>query len=272
MLTWHDPLYPLPKTFTSTTIQRLVGLLSHHREEQVVVSALRSIADARCLRYLWTFFLLEMADEGGVRHLIDLLKSRNLAVAESALLVIDRIRRVASLPAMRHFLKHGIIESLLQTQAPCTSYLFQRILQTLREFFSWRTTQFAIPHVVRCLLSLDRPSRQLVLLTLAEELDLCHNDDVTLLDPSIPRHLLRLAWHTMDSNERLSEITVIICWFVDNYSQSREEFRAAGAASFLEDSRLLSGQSLDDGSANIQRALRLLGQDVDTESDTDSSD
>ena len=117
VLAWHDPLYPLPTTFTSTTIQRLVGLL-HHREERVVVSALHGIADARCLRHLWTDFLLKMADEGGVHHLIDLLRSRNLAMAESALLVMDSIRRVASLPAMRHFLKHGIIESLLQTHAP----------------------------------------------------------------------------------------------------------------------------------------------------------
>ena len=59
-LTWHEFFFdPLPKTFTFTTIQRLVRLL-RHRDERVVVSALRSIADARCLRHLWTDFLLEM--------------------------------------------------------------------------------------------------------------------------------------------------------------------------------------------------------------------
>ena len=264
VLTWHRPSWPLPKTFTFATIQRLVRLL-HHREERVVVNALRSIADARCLRDLCMDFVLEMADEGGVRHLIDLLKSKSLAVAESALLVIDRIRQSSSLPMMRNFLKHGIIESLLNTHASYSSCLFQRILHTLGKFFSWRTTQFAIPHLVQFLLSLNRPSRELVLFTLCE--GLAHDDDYfgdqgenPLLDPSIPRHLLRLAWHMLDSSESLGNITYIICWFIDNYSLSREEFRAAGAASFLGDSRL--SFSLSSAVYDIRRALRFLGQDV----------
>ena len=260
-LTWYDPYVPLPKTFTSTAIQRLVRLL-HHREEQIVVSALRSIANARFMRVLWTDFLLEMADEGAVRHLIDLIKSRSLHVAEAALLVIDRIHDgdVHVCAVEKHLLKHGIIESLLHT---LTSYsrFFQQTLDTLLRFFSWMTTQFAIPHLVRCLLSLDRPSREEVLSALSEAL--CHSDDDTPLDPSIPRHLLRLAWHMLDSGDSLGDITTIICWFIDNYSQSREEFRAAGAASFLEDPRLSSGLTLGHGS-DILGTLHLLGQEVDT--------
>ena len=276
VLTWYDPPGPLPNSFTSTTIQRLARLL-HHREERVVVSALRSISDARCLDVLWTDILLEMADEGGVCHLIDLLKSRNLAVAESALLVIDRIHQSSSSPVRRHFLKHGIIESLVQTHASYSSRLFQQILCTLRDFFCWRTTQSAIPHLVPCLLSLDRLSRERMVDALSDMLydDGCSfhgtEDDITPLDPSIPRHLLRLAWHTLDSCESPSDITYIICWFIDNYSQSREEFRAAGAASFFEDSRTLFGLS-GIYSSDIRRALRLLGEDVDTGTDSDSSD
>ena len=96
-------------------------------------------------------------------------------------------------------------------------------------------------------------------------------DDVTPLDPSIPRHLLRLGRHMLDASEYLGDIAYIIYWFIDNYSQSREEFRAAGAASFLEESMLSSSLTPDDGS-NIRRALRLLGQEVDTETDSDSGD
>ena len=208
-------------------------------------------------------FLLEMADEGGVRHLIDLLNSRNLAVAESALLLIDRIRQSSLLPAMRHFLKHGIIESLIQTHAPHSSCLFQRIQDTFSEVFCWRTTQSAIPDVVRCLLSLDRHSRELVLSTLYNVLPHGSSDEdaFTRIDPSIPRHLLRLARHMQDSHEYLFDIKTIICWFIFEYSQSREEYRAAGAASFLENYRLSSRSDIH--CDNIRRALRLLGRVVD---------
>ena len=275
-LTWHDPSCPLQNSFTLNTMQRLVRLL-RHREERLVVSALRSIADARCLRDLWTDFLLEMVDEGGVRHLVDLLKSRNLAVVKATLLVIHRIQEVAWdtcdvwFSVARHFLKHGIIESLLHALAS-VSCRFPRTLDIMSFFFSWRTTQFAIPHLVRCLLSLDRPSRELALSSTVDEIIYCdYYVTPAPLDPSIPRHLLRLAWHTLDSRESPRHITIIICWFIDQYSQSREEFRAAGAASFLEDSRLSSSLSPDDRST-IRTLLRLLGQDVDTETDSDSSD
>ena len=277
MLTWHDPSSPLPDSFTLTTIQRLIRLL-HHREERVVVSALRSIADARCLEDLWTDFLLEMADEGGVPHLIDLLRSRNFAVAEAALLVIHRIREDASFPVMRHFLKHGIIESLLHALTSCSSCLFQRILHTFRQFF-----RFAIPRVVRFLLSLNRPSMELVLSALrgilqAPDLDSTVSDACYLgcetyemPDPTIPRRLLQLARHTLarhtPDSKSLIDITYVICWCIRDWYQSRKEFRAAGAVSFLTDSRLVDIR-LGTGKL-VQESLDHLRQCSDVETDSE---
>ena len=278
VLTWHDPSCPLPNSFTLNTMQRLVRLL-RHREERVVVSALRSIADARCLGDLWMDFLLEMVDEGGVRHLIDLLKSRNLAVVGATLLVIHHIQEVACdacdawLPVVRHFLKHGIIESLLHTLAS-DSCRFLRTLEILNDFFSWSTTQFAIPHLVRCLLSLDRPSRELALSTTADKLIYCdYHVTPGPLDPSIPRHLLRLGRHT-------------VCWMqVKTSAISRTSFPGSSiitsspTRNFEQRGQHLSLRILGSRpvysrmiAVTIRRALRLLGQDVDTETDSDSRD
>jgi hypothetical protein len=199
VLTWHEDIGGrLPESFPLTTIQRLSRLL-HHHNEHVVVCALHSIADSRCLEYVLLDFLLEMADEG-VRRVISLMESSNLQVAEAALLVVHCFRphRIHNEPlvqsVLRHFMKYDVIQVLLRILAWDSSHLFQEALSTVMAFGPVMNSLLiasTILHLIHLLPSLENVAK-IVVVSAMQGL-IWREPESTHLDPSIPRLLLQLA-------------------------------------------------------------------------------
>jgi hypothetical protein len=277
VLTWRDGDDPhLPESFPLTAIQRLSRLLHHHKEH-VVICALHSIADARCLDNVLVDFLLEIADEGGVDHVIKLMGSSNLHVAEAALLVIHRIQCIdfdtgpARHPVLRHFLKHGVIQALLHNLSCNSSRLFQQTADVIDDFWHMMESPLAAStmlHLIRLLLSLENLARLVVISFMNDAIQF--GVDFTHLDPSIPRLLLQLARDEMNSFDFFKQILQLIYFFIKDHSELREPFRAAGAESFLADPQLLSrltelGEDGDHVRKQIQGSLDLL-RDLDSNS------
>ena len=250
----------------SSAIPRLIRLLRHH-EQQIVVSALRSIANAPS-GYIYAY-LLEMVDQGEVRLLIDLLKSSNLAVAEAALLVVRTIGE-QYVSVKEYLVKHGVIQSLLHNLAFDPSPLFPETLDTLFNYMRDRRKPedaHAIPFILQLLPTLHSPSIEKVLERLSVRITAHFPLDVTFVGSKIPRQLLQIAWHILDSGGSLSRIVQIICDFVLIYNRSTDEFRTAGAESFLSNPRLLPAISEQGATGNlakrIQNALRRLRGNIE---------
>jgi hypothetical protein len=245
----------------------------------VVVSALHSIADARCLNAVLVDFLLEFANEGGTHHLINLLESSNLDVVEAALCVVRCIHCICCddcpliRPVLRHFLKHGIIQALLGNLACDSSRLFQQTAQSIALCWMEMESPLVTPtvlHLIRLLPSLEDPAKLAIISTMDDLIEF--HGDYTQLDPSIPRLFLQLAQDEANSLELLNRIVRLICRAVFHCIELRGAFQTAGAESFLTDPQLLSRLTeQDDGCGdirdNIQDALDLLRSSYSDSSD-----
>ena len=239
----------------SSAIPRLIRLLRHH-EQKIVASALRSIADAPS-GHIYAY-LLEMVDQGGVRLLIDLLKSSNPAVAEAALLVVNKIIH-NYISVSGYLVKHGVIQTRLHNLAFDSSPLFPETLETLVHYlWNWRAREDAdaIPFILQLLPTLHSPSIEKVLDQLYIHISDHFPLDVTFVGSKVPQQLLQIAWHILDSGGSLSRIVQIVCHFVLNYNRSTDEFRTAGAESFLSDPRLLSAISEQDETGDLARCIQ----------------
>jgi hypothetical protein len=210
-----------------------------------VVCALHSIADARCLENVLVDFFLAIADQGGVDHVIKLVESSNLDVAEAALLVVHRIMLVdlkiyhPRESIFRYFLKRGVTQALLRHLACDSSHRFQQAIHALGFFcFMMEPPLFAstVLHLIRILPSLENLAKIVVISALSF---LIPEVDSTHLDPSIPRLLLQLARDATTSLELLTEIVILMNRLISNCGLW-EGFRAAGMESFLADPAILA--------------------------------
>jgi hypothetical protein len=192
-------------------------------------------------------FLLEMTDEGGVDHVINLMESSNLDVAEAALLVVHRIQCINSQnhpsirSVLRHLLKHGIIQALLRILACDSSRLFQQTVNailSLADMMEWPLIASTVLHLIHLVPSLENLAKVIVISTVHGLMQV--RFDSTHLDPSIPRLLLQLARDGMNSLDFLARILELIYTVVRHHSKLHEQFRVAGAESFLTEPQLLS--------------------------------
>jgi len=192
-------------------------------------------------------FLLEIADEGGMRHIISLTGSSNLDVARAALLfVCDTFSAEGEIlgSGRRHLVKHGVVQALLHNLACDSSDLFHESARVMNRFWEVMDPPLlasTMQHLIHLLPSLEDLAKTVVISSMNYLMDMDDDiDDMELLDPSVPRLLIQLARDGMCSLYLLEQLLRLISFVLLKCRELRDAFRAEGLESFLADAQHLS--------------------------------
>ena len=273
-LAFHDESHPtLPEIFDLTVIQGVTRLL-HHQDDQVVVKALRGLADVSC-DHLVLDILFEMVNGGGIPQLVRLLSSNNVEITAAALdlvrcCIVDVLTSKCRCQAItRLFIRHGAIAALVRNITSSNPLLHQTI-NTL-----W---WFPRPQVLAAILDAGADKHLLHLLSTSDikprttiiVFRLFRDDDfIVFKDAGISQLLVPFARRVMDMSDSAHEdMMSLLSDFILADESFCEEFRVAGAESLIAD--YLAGIPAEhDLHDDLTKCLELLQLDSEHNSKSD---